>query len=83
MTSATGQTASTMLPLERSMTSSSFCAALRRMGKSVLPKDTVATLCGRDDVELRHVIYLPTVGMRATDLNPKFGRGTIVCNGSS
>jgi len=48
----------------------------RRIGKSVLLKDTIATLCGRDDIDPRQVIYLPTDGMRANDLNrtAKLGR---------
>lgn len=48
----------------------------RRVGKSVLLKDTIAALCGRDDVDPRQVIYLPTDGMRASDLNrvAKLGR---------
>lgn len=48
----------------------------RRIGKSVLLKDTVGALCGRVDVDPRQVIYLPTDGMRAGDLNrvAKLGR---------
>jgi predicted AAA+ superfamily ATPase len=48
----------------------------RRIGKSVLLKDTIAALCGRDDIDPRQVIYLPTDGMRAGDLNrvAKLGR---------
>ncbi len=41
----------------------------RRVGKSVLLKDTIVALCGRDDVDPRQLIYLPTDGMRARDLN--------------
>lgn len=40
----------------------------RRIGKSVLLKDTVAALCGRADIDPRQVIYLPTDGMRTSDL---------------
>jgi predicted AAA+ superfamily ATPase len=48
----------------------------RRVGKSVLLKDTAARLCGRRDVDARQLIYLPTDGMRASDLNrvTKLGR---------
>jgi predicted AAA+ superfamily ATPase len=48
----------------------------RRIGKSVLLKDTIAALCGRTDIDPRQVIYLPTDGMRAGDLNrvAKLGR---------
>jgi len=48
----------------------------RRIGKSVLLKDTVAALCGRDDIDPRQIIYLPADGMRAGDLNrvAKLGR---------
>ncbi|MGO9559400.1 MAG: AAA family ATPase [Acidimicrobiales bacterium] len=48
----------------------------RRIGKSVLLKDTVAALCARTDVDPRQLIYLPTDGMRAADLNrvAKLGR---------
>ena len=48
----------------------------RRVGKSVLLKDTAARLCGRKDVDARQLIYLPTDGMRASDLNrvTKLGR---------
>jgi len=42
----------------------------------VLLKDTIAVLCGRDDIDPRQVIYLPTDAMRAGDLNrvAKLGR---------
>jgi predicted AAA+ superfamily ATPase len=40
----------------------------RRVGKSVLLKDTVLALCGRTDVDPRQVIYLPADGMSARDL---------------
>lgn len=48
----------------------------RRVGKSVLLKDTAATLCRRRDVDPRQVIYLPCDGTRALDLNrvQKIGR---------
>ncbi|MHB8458308.1 MAG: AAA family ATPase, partial [Acidimicrobiales bacterium] len=48
----------------------------RRVGKSVLLKDTAAALCGRVDVDPRQLIYLPTDGMSAGDLNrvAKLGR---------
>jgi predicted AAA+ superfamily ATPase len=48
----------------------------RRVGKSVLLKDTIAALCGREDVDPRQVIYLATDAMRAGDLNrvAKLGR---------
>ncbi len=48
----------------------------RRVGKSVLLKDTIAALCGRRDVDPRQVIYLPCDSMRALDLNraQKLGR---------
>jgi predicted AAA+ superfamily ATPase len=40
----------------------------RRVGKSVAVKDAAATLCGRQDVHPRQVIYLPADGMQAKDL---------------
>jgi uncharacterized protein len=40
----------------------------RRVGKSVLLKDTAARLCGRRDVDPRQLLYVPTDGMRASDL---------------
>jgi predicted AAA+ superfamily ATPase len=40
----------------------------RRVGKSVLLKDTAARLCGRRDVDPRQLVYVPTDGMRASDL---------------
>ncbi|MGH7642401.1 MAG: ATP-binding protein [Candidatus Dormibacteria bacterium] len=48
----------------------------RRIGKSVLLKDTIAALCSRTDVDPRQVIYLPCDGMRSLDLNRahKLGR---------
>jgi uncharacterized protein len=48
----------------------------RRVGKSVLLKDTVARLCGRGDVDPRQLVYVPTDGMRASDLGrvAKLGR---------
>jgi hypothetical protein len=48
----------------------------RRVGKSVLVKDTIATLCARPDIDPRQVVYLPCDGMRALDLNRahKLGR---------
>jgi predicted AAA+ superfamily ATPase len=48
----------------------------RRVGKSVLLKDTAARLCGRADVDPRQLIYVPTDGMRASDLSrvAKLGR---------
>ena len=48
----------------------------RRVGKSVLLKDTAARLCGRHEVDPRQVIYVPTDGMRASDLGrvAKLGR---------
>lgn len=41
----------------------------RRVGKSVLLKDVAATLCARDDVDPRQIVYLPTDGMKEQDLN--------------
>jgi uncharacterized protein len=41
----------------------------RRVGKSVLLKDTIAALCGRSDIDPRQAIYLATDTMRATDLH--------------
>lgn len=41
----------------------------RRVGKSVLLKDTAARLCERRDIDPRQLIYAPAVGMRASDLN--------------
>jgi uncharacterized protein len=41
----------------------------RRVGKSVLLKDTIAALCQRPDVDPRQVIYLATDTMKAADLN--------------
>jgi uncharacterized protein len=48
----------------------------RRVGKSVLLKDTAARLCGRRDVDPRRLVYVPTDGMRASDLGraAKLGR---------
>jgi uncharacterized protein len=40
----------------------------RRVGKSVVLKDTAAALCGRSDVDPRQIIYLPADGMNARDL---------------
>ena len=40
----------------------------RRVGKSVLVKDTAARLSARGDVDARQLLYVPTDGMRATDL---------------
>ena len=47
-----------------------------RNGKSVLLKDTAARLCGRGDVDPRQLVYVPTDGMRASDLGrvAKLGR---------
>ncbi|SDN21574.1 AAA family ATPase [Allokutzneria albata] len=47
----------------------------RRVGKSVALKDTVVTLCGRDDVDPRQVIYLPADGMQARHLRRTFVLG--------
>lgn len=41
----------------------------RRVGKSVALKDAILTLCGRNDVDPRQLVYLPADGMRAGDLN--------------
>jgi uncharacterized protein len=48
----------------------------RRVGKSVLLKDTAARLCGRGDVDPRQLVYVPVDGMRASDLGrvAKLGR---------
>ena len=48
----------------------------RRVGKSVLLKDTAARLCARRDIDPRQVIYAPTDGMRASDVRrvAKLGR---------
>jgi predicted AAA+ superfamily ATPase len=48
----------------------------RRVGKSVLLKDTAARLCTRADVDPRQLVYVPTDGMRASDLSRvvKLGR---------
>jgi uncharacterized protein len=40
----------------------------RRVGKSVVLKDTAAALCRRTDVDPRQIIYLPADGMTARDL---------------
>ena len=40
----------------------------RRIGKSVALLDTVATLCGRRDVDPRQVLHVPCDGMRDRDL---------------
>lgn len=40
----------------------------RRVGKSVLVKDTAARLSARNDVDARRLLYVPTDGMRAADL---------------
>jgi hypothetical protein len=42
----------------------------RRVGKSVLLKDTAAALCSRDDFDLRQLIYLPADGMGRTSISP-------------
>ncbi len=41
----------------------------RRVGKSVLLKDTIVELCARRDLDVRQVIYLPADGMRSRDLH--------------
>ena len=41
----------------------------RRVGKSVLIKDTIAALCRRSDVDPRQIVYLTAESMRAADLN--------------
>ncbi|MFZ2114902.1 MAG: AAA family ATPase [Solirubrobacteraceae bacterium] len=48
----------------------------RRVGKSVLLKDTAARLCEREDIDPRQLVYVPTDGMRASDLGrvTKLGR---------
>ncbi len=48
----------------------------RRVGKSVLLKDAAAQLCSRDGVDTRQLIYIPTDGFRAMDLQRavKLGR---------
>lgn len=40
----------------------------RRVGKSVVLKDTALALCGRHDVDPRQIVYLPADGMSARDL---------------
>ena len=51
----------------------------RRVGKSVLLKDTVSALCSRADVDVRQIIYLPVDTMRANDLARvvALGRGRV------
>lgn len=48
----------------------------RRVGKSVLLKDTAARVCARGDIDARQLVYVPADGMRASDLNrlAKLGR---------
>lgn len=48
----------------------------RRVGKSVLLKDTAARLCAREDIDPRQIIYVASDGMRASDLRRigKLGR---------
>ncbi|HEX3392880.1 MAG TPA: AAA family ATPase [Solirubrobacteraceae bacterium] len=48
----------------------------RRVGKSVLLKDTAARICERQDVDPRQLIYVPTDGMSAAGLRraAKLGR---------
>ncbi len=48
----------------------------RRVGKSVLLKDTAALLCSRDEFDPRQLVYLPADGMQARDLGraAKIGR---------
>src|ERR1700739_1189528 len=41
----------------------------RRVGKSVLLKDTAARLCARQDFDPRQLIYVSADGMRASDFN--------------
>jgi uncharacterized protein len=40
----------------------------RRVGKSVVLKDTAVALCRRSDVDPRQIVYLPADGMNARDL---------------
>jgi len=40
----------------------------RRVGKSVVLKDSALAICGRDDIDPRQIIYLPADGMSARDL---------------
>ena len=48
----------------------------RRVGKSVLLKDTALALCGRSDVDPRQLIYVALDGMTVADLRrvPRLGR---------
>ncbi len=48
----------------------------RRVGKSVLLKDTAARLCERRDIDPRRLLYVPTDGMTAADIHrvAKLGR---------
>lgn len=45
------------------------------MGKSVALKDTVAPLCGRDDIDPRRVVFCSVDGMRPRDLDRLFVLG--------
>lgn len=47
----------------------------RRVGKSVVLKDTVLALCTHPDVDPRQVVYLPADGMRAKDLTRAIALG--------
>ncbi|MCL2090008.1 MAG: AAA family ATPase [Micrococcales bacterium] len=40
----------------------------RRVGKSVVLLDTVATMCGRDDIDPRQLVHVPCDGMSDQDL---------------
>lgn len=50
----------------------------RRVGKSVVLKDSVLALCARPDVDARQVIYLPADGMRAKDLTRAIALGRVL-----
>jgi predicted AAA+ superfamily ATPase len=41
----------------------------RRVGKSVVLKETILALCGRDDLDPRQIVFLPADGMRGRDLH--------------
>jgi len=40
----------------------------RRIGKSVVLLDTIATMCGREDIDPRQLIHVPCDGMKDRDL---------------
>jgi len=50
----------------------------RRVGKSVMLKDTAVALCDRVDVDPRQIVYLPADGMRTKDLGRAVSLGRLL-----